>query len=1241
MNNTLINVLQTNEKKNIVFYGTSQDQYKLSADEKKAFHIWYMDLDKPIKTDAASFIPDLYAAAEKSVDAFVIMRQMIADQASFSKIQEYCRVHEADIYDETGRDLGRICDEAMQKAYCGRKELEREIESHTCISFDIFDTLLTRKVLLPEDVFDLVERRMASSGRGVVKFKEKRMYAQEELGLTNPSLTEIYHRFKQIYGIDDETAQRCMEMELAVEREVLIPRAEMMEVYQNCLAQGKRVSLVSDMYLTEEMLTPILEKNGISGYERIYLSCDRKQLKLQGLLETYRIETGESSSFLHIGDHRIHDGICAGLAGMDVCLVAGSQQAVKETAFAVCRKQAQTFAERLMLGLAVSKVLNSPFAVHGKEVQKIRIVADYDYGYGFCGALLSQFALFLYQEVKKGDFDNVLFASRDGFLVQKMYGMLRERCQEEVPEGIYFYTSRKAAVMTCIHNEAYINMLLGISEGMSPYSLMKERFGLEQDQQLAYDAKKYKGMDQYVWAHADAIFRRAEEARRGYLKYMGKISLQIGRKYAFMDFVSSGTSQKSLAKIAPFELMGIYAGWNSKESREEAKVQALYQDTDSYFLRHYKIIETFMTSEEPSLSHFDKDGVPMFQKQERSPEETAYIREMQRACLDFFADYLDMAQGVFGDISNRFADSLFAAGSDVMLHEDSILKNISLMDDWRQVRLEKDELVQDYRPDQGAKADDIMRESKMPEQGAATEQRLVSWIMEHDTEEYEILLRDADWEVFYQLSPMRESLFNWYPFSKECSILQFSDGFGALTGVLSRAGKELVVLEKNGIRAQCIEKRWEKEKNLTVLAGTEELLAPGRTFDYIIVEKAVNTSAEMEAWIGRVWRFLKETGRLLFVCRNRFGMKYWCGAPDPVFGQPFAGIRKQERMGRMNYKELMDSLDSIPEVMGWQLYALFPDDRLPQAVYTDKYPPKKSIRDRVIPYYLEKERESLVCLENEISDSLAESGLFPAFANAFLVECAKEVFEGETLFAALSTDRGKEHGFATVICNHGKVLKKMLWPQGRKGLRQMHKNHQEMTRHGVECVREIFTEDAVEMPLIADRPLIEHLKDLFFHQKKDVEKIFDQLYELILRSSEKTDFTECRLEGSGLTKENAGVILKRAYIDMIPYNCFYRDGNFLFYDQEFVRECFPAKYVLFRALRYTYIYVTEAERMLPLAYFKEKYALTKVWQVFEQEEAAFIEDNRNYVQMASFYHWAQVSSDEADRNVERLLKNGI
>lgn len=682
------------KKKNVVLYGAKSGKCKLPKREAASLRIYYMDLDNPQMT-GEECISSFAQAAEKKVDAFVITRQMIACRHIFEQMLEYCKKYKADIYDERGRDIKAVCEAALQKSYVTKEALMQEIQQHENISFDIFDTLLTRKVLLPEDVFELTSRRLAEEGISVKDFKERRIKAQSILGLTNPNIHEIYDKYRKLYKITKELADACCQKELAVEQEVLIPRIEMVEVFKQCLALGKKVFLVSDMYLTKEQLIPILEKCGITGYEELYLSCEKKQLKLQGLLENYRNEH-PAASYLHIGDHLIHDGICAGLAEIDYCLVANSYKLAESSVYKEAVAYAKNYEEHLMLGLAIAKALNSPFHGIGKNA-KVEINSDYDYAYAFCAPLVSQFAIWLYEEIKNDDYEDILFASRDGYLMQQLYEVLLANRQDaEMPKGRYFYTSRKAAVMTGINNEAFINMIIDISPGMPPKKMMKERFGLPASKILEYDEEKYDdSIHKYVWDHVEAIFARSEEAKLNYYRYMGNVDLRIGKTYAFMDFVSSGTSQKSLKRIAPFEIKGLYAGWNGTDDKREIGVKALFENEDSYFIRHFKKMETFMTSEEPSLNYFDVQGNPVFAKQDRSERELAYVKEMQCACIDFLKEFLEFAKGNIKTISTEFTERIFAASEQAKITEkDSVLNHLRLMDDWRRKSSKVKDLLQ-------------------------------------------------------------------------------------------------------------------------------------------------------------------------------------------------------------------------------------------------------------------------------------------------------------------------------------------------------------------------------------------------------------------------------------------------------------------------------------------------------------------------------------------------------------------
>lgn len=694
MKYTLWQILKQNNQRNIVFYGVSQSECQLTLEEKEVLNAFYMDLDLPIIADPNVFIDTLDKAVNRQIDAFIVMRQMISNQKTFLDLLEYSEKYGAVIYDDNGRNIGDICLNAMKCERCNREALQKEMLDHEYISFDIFDTLLTRKVLVPEDVFELTARRLEANGIVIPDFKNKRKKAQEVLGLCNPDLDQIYEEFKSRYDVTEEVTLQCRNTEVEIEEEVLIPRKDMVEFFKECISNGKKVSLVSDMYISGDVVKTFLEKNGIEGYQNLYISCDKKRLKLQGLLEIYRSEIGDGR-FLHIGDHLIHDGVCAGLAGIDYCLIANGYDMALKTAYFPLIGEAENLEERMMLGLSIAKVLNSPFSM-AEEDSKIFIRSDYDYSYGFCAAILCKYVLWLYYEAQKGNFRDILFGSRDGYLIQKMYNILREKEHDAdvfVPEGKYFYISRKAAVMTCTNNEPCFNMLINMLPQLEPEKMMKERFNLDENQILPYDAQKYSTIHQYVCAHVDAVFKRADEARYNYYKYMRSINMEMGVKYAFMDFVSSGTCQRFLAKIAPFEIVGFYVG-NSNKDQEDIIVKSMFKDKTSFFMKHYKIIETFMTSEEASLSHFDEGGAPVFQEQERSAKEISYVGEMQNGILDFFLDFLNIMEGKIENIRNTFLDAIFSvSASAVIENEECELNNISLMDDWVQVRLNKEQII--------------------------------------------------------------------------------------------------------------------------------------------------------------------------------------------------------------------------------------------------------------------------------------------------------------------------------------------------------------------------------------------------------------------------------------------------------------------------------------------------------------------------------------------------------------------
>lgn len=98
------------------------------------------------------------------------------------------------------------------------------IESRNVISFDIFDTLLVMPYADPKDAVDHYEKL-----KGADKFK---------------GTLKLESDFKKI---------------------ILQPHSENVELFNYAKSLGKKVIIVSDMYISSKNLTEILNKNGIDG----------------------------------------------------------------------------------------------------------------------------------------------------------------------------------------------------------------------------------------------------------------------------------------------------------------------------------------------------------------------------------------------------------------------------------------------------------------------------------------------------------------------------------------------------------------------------------------------------------------------------------------------------------------------------------------------------------------------------------------------------------------------------------------------------------------------------------------------------------------------------------------------------------------------------------------------------------------------------------------------------------------
>lgn len=185
-----------------------------------------------------------------------------------------------------------------------KRELSKSAQ-FDLISFDIFDTLIKRNVLLPTDIFYHVGKNVFGNVAEAKVFQKRRIEAECEARRKSDNgevcLKDIYRVLYVYYGI-----KACIlkEKEIDLELHSCSPRDKWVNLLKAFKEEGKKIILISDMYLPSSIIRKMLDKCGITEYDNIYVSneygCDKVGGKLYEIARNREI--GERCLHLHYGD---------------------------------------------------------------------------------------------------------------------------------------------------------------------------------------------------------------------------------------------------------------------------------------------------------------------------------------------------------------------------------------------------------------------------------------------------------------------------------------------------------------------------------------------------------------------------------------------------------------------------------------------------------------------------------------------------------------------------------------------------------------------------------------------------------------------------------------------------------------------------------------------------------------------------------------------------------------------------
>jgi predicted HAD superfamily hydrolase len=522
------------------------------------------------------------------------------------------------------------------------------IPSHQ--SFDIFDTVLTRRLSRPVDVFSLLETRLREEGIRTApygKFRALRIRCERWSRRLEPSyevlLPDIYDLLGKLLFWTEKQRQRAAEIEMEIEAQMLHATPFGLLAVRQAREQGRTVCFVSDMYLDSHFLKKVLEREGIAqADDLVAVSGEWKASKAAKkiwprLLEKLRISSWQ---LFHQGDH-IHS---------DVDSPAALGISSRRIGTSVVSRWEQWSAKSSPLGVeewggiaALSRI--SRVSCENPDGYWTQL------GAGILGPMITGFVGWLLDRVKADGISTLWFLSRDGWLFyqaallydhregldMQYIGISRNQlrfAQEGArPLEALFAGSRK--ITWGLVRERLVFSSQDMTQLFQSMKLMEPR--MEQTISALEQSSLMALLRSNEWSKLrDRRAAEAGDATKAYLTQWAKGVGQIG----VVDVGWLGRSQDMLKQLCPGVTHGYYLGLSHAQPHEN-KSAWLYdlgrKEGDIRLNAFQRMVETLVGSESGPLEGYECDNgswQPRFSPI-NAKESTPGRCLMQQASLEF------------------------------------------------------------------------------------------------------------------------------------------------------------------------------------------------------------------------------------------------------------------------------------------------------------------------------------------------------------------------------------------------------------------------------------------------------------------------------------------------------------------------------------------------------------------------------------------------------------------------------
>ena len=578
----------------------------------------------------------------------------------------------------------------MEQAYPLEK-IWNKINKYEYVSFDVFDTLIKRNVQRPHDIFRLVELKYNKDNnekiQNYVKYRiEAEQKAKTKFENGECTFNSIFEELENIYS--EETVSKLKMLELETENEYCIQNKDFYDIYKKCLDNGKKIIIISDMYLSKDVIENILNKNGINNYEDIFVSSEIKLNKHNGTIYPYVLRklNIKKNQIIHIGDSKRADYIMAIKSGIKAILIPKRINKLKY----YNEKEYEKLNDNEKLSYrTIETFINNNMPISENTYYKL--------GYEVLGILLYGYTNWLIKELKAKKINKIFFLAREGACLKRAFDIINDT----KIESKYLYTSRRSTRVPLLK---YINnfedvfkivkmrkitdiksFFINVGLDVTRYSELLSKYNYNETTNI----KNIENIGQFFEEIKPDIIENAKKEEKNLLGYLKQE--EFTGVLAVADVGWEGTMQNALSSLsAKFglnaDITGFYIGKTKRKNTIKSIGYLFDEDVNVYnkirtFL--YLFESLFLAQHGTTLKYKyndrNKKYEPVLDECEYTEKERNIFKKIQDGAMKFVNDYKKYNYDV--EVTSKVTSiSIFKLGLFPTLKDIDLFNNITYLD---------------------------------------------------------------------------------------------------------------------------------------------------------------------------------------------------------------------------------------------------------------------------------------------------------------------------------------------------------------------------------------------------------------------------------------------------------------------------------------------------------------------------------------------------------------------------------